>query len=63
MQQYLDDGTQVVDLKIGFTDEQQKNFASDTKANVQMLDMMTVWMPIVGFVGGVLCSSPARCCC
>lgn len=55
MQQYLDDGTQVVDLNIGFTEQQQKDFASDTKKNVQMLDLMVVWMPIVGFVGGVLC--------
>ncbi|MEP9365483.1 DUF3068 domain-containing protein [Nocardioides sp. CN2-186] len=55
MQQYLDDGTQVVDLNIGFTEQQQKDFASDTKKNIQMLDMMTVTMPIVGFVGGVLC--------
>jgi Porin PorA len=55
MQQYLDDGTQVVDLNIGFTDDQQKAFADDAKTNMRMLSMMTVWMPVVGFVGGVLC--------
>ena len=55
MQQYLDDGTQVVDLNIKFTDEQVQQFADDAKTNTQMLDMMTLWMPIVGFVGGVLC--------
>ena len=55
MQQYLDDGTQVVDLNIGFTEEQQQAFADDAKTNMGMLNMMTLWMPIVGFVGGVLC--------
>jgi hypothetical protein len=55
MQQYLDDGTQVVDLNIGFTEAQQKAFADDAKTNMQMLSMMTLWMPIVGFVGGALC--------
>lgn len=55
MQQYLDDGTQVIDLKIGFTDEQQKAFADDAKANIMLLDVVTVWMPIVGFAGGALC--------
>jgi hypothetical protein len=55
MQQYLEDGTQVVDLNIGFTEDQQKAFADDAKTNMQMLDMMTLWMPIVGFVGGALC--------
>lgn len=55
MQQYLDDGTQVVDLNIGFTAQQQKDFASDSKSNIRMLDAMTLWMPIVGFVGGALC--------
>ncbi|WP_133058934.1 MULTISPECIES: DUF3068 domain-containing protein [unclassified Nocardioides] len=55
MQQYLEDGTQVVDLNIGFTEDQQKAFADDAKTNMRMLDMMTLWMPIVGFVGGALC--------
>jgi Porin PorA len=55
MQQYLEDGTQVVDLDIGFTQAQQKAFADDAKTNMRMLAMMTLWMPIVGFVGGVLC--------
>lgn len=54
-QRYLDDGTPVLDLKIGFTDEQQQAFADDAKTNMQMLSMLTVVMPIVGFIGGVLC--------
>jgi hypothetical protein len=55
MQQYLDDGTQVVDLDIKFTDEQVDAFADDADTNMGMLSMVTLWMPIVGFVGGVLC--------
>jgi hypothetical protein len=55
MQQYLEDGTQVVDLNIKFTDEQVDAFAKDAETNMGMLNMMTLWMPIVGYVGGVLC--------
>jgi hypothetical protein len=55
MQQYLDDGTQVVDLNIEFTDEQMQQFADDADSNMLLLSLVTVWMPIVGFVGGGLC--------
>lgn len=54
-QRYLADGTQVLDLQIGFTEDQKEAFADDAKANMLLLDMMVMWMPIVGFVGGGLC--------
>lgn len=54
-QRYLEDGTQVLDLKIGFTEEQQETFADDAKANMMLLDVITLWVPVVGFVGGGLC--------
>ncbi|CAN5270028.1 DUF3068 domain-containing protein [soil metagenome] len=54
-QRYLADGTQVLDLKVGFTEAQQKAFADDSKANVRLLDLMLVWIPIIGFVVGGLC--------
>lgn len=54
-QRYLDDGTQVLDLKIGFTDDQIKTFADDARSNIRLLDLVTLWVPIVGFVGGALC--------
>ena len=54
-QRFLEDGTQVLDLNIRFTDEQVDAFADDAKSNMQMLEMMTTGMPIVGFVGGALC--------
>jgi hypothetical protein len=54
-QRYLEDGTQVLDLNIGFTDAQQQDFADAAVTNKRMLSLLTVWMPIVGFVGGALC--------
>ena len=54
-QRYLTDGTQVLDLKIGFTDEQIQQFADDAETNMRTLAILTVWMPVVGFVGGALC--------
>lgn len=54
-QRYLVDGTPVLDLKIGFTDAQIDQFAEDARANMRLLAMITVWMPIVGFTGGTLC--------
>lgn len=54
-QRYLEDGTQVLDLNIKFTDEQIQQFADDAKTNMRMLSLLTVWMPIVGFGGGALC--------
>lgn len=54
-QRYLDDGTQVLDLKIGFTDEQIQQFADDAVTNMRLLSVVTVWVPVAGFVGGALC--------
>lgn len=54
-QRYLTDGTQVLDLKIGFTDEQIQQFADDAETNMRTLAILTVWLPIVGFTGGALC--------
>jgi hypothetical protein len=54
-QRYLDDGTQVLDLKIGFTDDQLQQFKDDADENILLLDLVTVWVPIVGFAGGALC--------
>jgi hypothetical protein len=53
-QRYLDDGTQVLDLKIGFTEEQQQKFADDADTNMGQLRLMLFWIPLVGFVGGGL---------
>ncbi len=54
-QRYLDDGTEVLDLKIGFTKKQIDIFADDAKSNMRLLSLITVWIPIVGFVVGAIC--------
>jgi hypothetical protein len=54
-QRYLEDGTQVLDLKIGFTDEQLKSSADDAEKNMGQLRLMLFWVPLVGFVAGALC--------
>ena len=53
-QRYLADGTQVLDLSIGFTEEQQKAFQKDAEDNMMLLRLITFWLPVVGFVGGGL---------
>lgn len=54
-QRYLADGTQVLDLKIGFTEDQQEQFKKDAEENMMLLRIITFWLPVVGFVGGGLC--------
>ena len=54
-QRYLADGTQVLDLLVGFTEEQQVQFKEDAEANMLVLSIITFWLPVVGFVGGGLC--------
>lgn len=53
-QRYLADGTQVLDLQVGFTDDQVAFNVKDTKKNVASLQLLTRTIPIVGFVGGVI---------
>ena len=52
-QRYLDDGTQVLDLKIGFTDAQQAKSSSDAKDNVAQLDLILRTVPLVGYLVGI----------
>lgn len=51
-QRYLADGTPVLDLQVGFTEEQQQTFAADAEDNMGLLRLVTVVIPIVGLVGG-----------
>ena len=53
-QRYLADGTQALDLKVGFTDEQLQTNADDAKDNMGRLALMLTWVPIAGFVAGGL---------
>ncbi len=53
-QQYLENGTQVLDLQVEFTKDQKATSASDAEANKSKLNLLTKVVPIIGFVGGIL---------
>lgn len=53
-QRYLDDGTPVLDLQIGFTEDQQKQFRDDAEKNMGLLDLLLFWVPLIGFIAGGL---------
>lgn len=53
-QRWLADGTQVLDLKIGFTDEQIKKNVADAESNGSSLTLITTVVPLVGLIGGIL---------
>lgn len=48
------DGTVALDIKVAYTAETVAKNVTDTKANVKTLNMISVVLPIVGFVGGLL---------
>lgn len=54
-QRFLDDGTPVLDIKVIGTDDTVKKAVDEAKDNGSMLNLLTVVVPIVGFVGGALC--------
>jgi hypothetical protein len=54
-QRYLDDGTPVLDLKVGFTEAQQKISSDDSKSNLSGLRLLLFWVPLIGFIVGGLC--------
>jgi hypothetical protein len=54
-QQYLDDGTPAADVNIMQTDASVKEYVDDAKKNGQMLTVMLTGVPLVGFIGGLLC--------
>lgn len=54
-QRYLADGTQVLDLQIGFTEDQREEFKKSAEDNMRLLSIITFWLPVIGFVGGGLC--------
>ncbi len=53
-QRYLDDGTQVLDLTLGFSEEQQQANVADAEDNIASLDLLTGTVPLIGFIGGSL---------
>jgi hypothetical protein len=53
-QRYLDDGTQVLDLTLAFSDDQQQTNVTDAEDNIASLDLLTGTVPLIGFIGGSL---------
>ena len=54
-QRFLEDGTPVLDIQVIGTDDIVKDAVDEAKANGKSLSMLLTVVPIVGFVGGVLC--------
>ena len=54
-QRYLDDGTPVLDIQVIGTDDTVKDSVEEAEANGTSLTLLLTVVPIVGFVGGVLC--------
>ncbi len=54
-QQYLDDGTQVADVVLTQTDDSVKDAVDEAKTAGTLLNILLTILPIVGFVGGILC--------
>lgn len=54
-QRYLADGTQVLDLQLAFTEDQQKESADEARSKARLITLAVTIVPIVGFVGGPLC--------
>lgn len=50
----LDDGTKVLDLDLGFTEDQVSDGIKDGKANAGQIDLITGTVPLVGFIGGII---------
>ena len=54
-QRYLEDGTQVLDLQLAFTDDQQEASADEAASKARLINLAVTVVPIVGFVAGPLC--------
>ena len=54
-QQYLEDGTPVADVKLLQTDDSVKDAVDEAETAVGMLNGLLTILPIIGFVGGILC--------
>lgn len=53
-QRETSDGTQVLDLTLEFTEEQQEESADDARDNIGLINLVTRTAPLVGFIGGGL---------
>jgi hypothetical protein len=54
-QRFLEDGTPALDIQVTQTDDSVKTAVDEAKTNGKSLTLLLTIVPIVGFVGGVLC--------
>jgi hypothetical protein len=54
-QRYLEDGTQVLDLQLAFTDDEQQASGDQAKSKALLIDLAVTIVPVVGYIGGPLC--------
>ncbi|MCD6641129.1 MAG: DUF3068 domain-containing protein [Nocardioides sp.] len=50
----LEDGTKILDLDLGFTDEQVSTGAKESKDNADKIRLLTETVPLVGYIAGGL---------
>ena len=50
----LEDGSTVLDLTIGFTEDQVASDVSKAKDNKSQIELVTGTLPLVGFIGGII---------
>jgi hypothetical protein len=50
----LPDGSTVLDMSIHYTDATVKKNVDEGKANISQLRLISVWVPVIGVVGGVI---------
>ena len=53
-QRFITDGPQALELQLEFTEAQQKKNVDEAKDNQRSLKLVTMWIPIIGIVGGLL---------
>ena len=54
-QRYLENGDKVLDLHLAFTDAQQQKSVDDLSSDLNLLTLVTVIIPLVGIIGGLIC--------
>jgi hypothetical protein len=50
----LEDGSTVLDLNLGFTEDQVATSVEEAKDNKGLIDLVTDTLPLVGFIGGII---------
>jgi len=53
-QRYLEDGTQILDMQLAFSDDQLVTSVDDAKSNKLMINAVDTYVPIGGIVGGIV---------